>query len=358
MSCPEFPSDEFSDLTSLGWSEHFAAAWPEFAAPYVRPGRVMRVDRGLVRVRTADARLDADPSPVGSEAVCTGDWVAVHSAGDGRNSVVGVLPRLTGLHRADPGGSSQGQALAANADTVALIEPLVPDPDLTRMERLLVLLWETGATPLVVLTKADLVPDVGRWLEEVAAIAPGIEVVAVSSATGEGFEALAPHVAPGRTLALVGRSGAGKSTLSNRLVGDEVLEVQAIRDVDGKGRHTTVRRELLQIPGGGSVIDTPGLRGAGLWAVDEGVEKVFPDVEELAEQCRFADCAHRGEPGCAVAAGLADGRLSERRLESWRKLGREAEWIASRTDARLRQDRLRHWKQIHKEMRQRGGGRP
>ena len=165
-------------------------------------------------------------------------------------------------------------------------------------------------------------------------------------------------MAPGRTLALVGRSGAGKSTLANRLVGDEVLEVQAIRDVDGKGRHTTVRRELLQIPGGGSVIDTPGLRGAGLWAVDEGVDKVFSDVEELAEQCRFADCAHTGEPGCAVLAGVADGRLSERRLESWRKLGREAEWIASRTDARLRQERTRHWKQIHLEMRRSGKGRP
>lgn len=356
MSCSESPFDD-PQFRALGWSEHFAAAWPAHAAPAVRPGRVVRVDRGLVRVRTTDAHLDADPSPVGPDGVCTGDWVAVHTADD-RNTVVGVLPRLTALCRAAADGRSQGQALAANADTVALVEPLVPDPDLTRTERLLVLLWETGATPLVVLTKADLVPEVGRWMEQIAAIAPGVEVVAVSSATGEGFEALSPHVAPGRTLALVGRSGAGKSTLSNRLVGDEVLEVRTIREVDGKGRHTTVRRELLLIPGGGAVIDTPGLRAAGLWAVDEGVERVFPDVEELAEQCRFADCAHSGESGCAVAGAVADGRLSERRLESWRKLGREAEWIASRTDARLRQERERYWKRIHIQMRRSGRNRP
>jgi ribosome biogenesis GTPase len=357
LSCSSFLFDD-PELIALGWSEHFAAAWPAYAGPYVRPGRVMRVDRSLVRVRTVDALLDADPGPVAADGVCTGDWVAVHTAGDGRSSVIGVLPRSTVLRRAAADGRSEGQALAANADTVALVEPLVPDPDLTRMERLLVLLWETGATPLVVLTKADLVPDVGRRLEQIAAIAPGVEVIAVSSTTGAGLDALALHVAPGRTLALVGRSGAGKSTLCNRLVGTEVLEVQAIREVDGKGRHTTVRRELLAIPGGGAVLDTPGLRGAGLWAVDEGVERVFSDVEELAERCRFADCAHGGEPGCAVLAAVADGTLSERRLESWRKLGREAEWIASRTDARLRQERQRHWKQIHREMRRSGTSRP
>lgn len=225
------------------------------------------------------------------------------------------------------------------------------------MERLLVLLWETGATPLVVLIKADLVPDVGPWFTGIATIAPGVEVVAISSATGDGVEALVPHVVSGRTLALVGRSGAGKSTLTNRLIGAETLETQGIRS-DGKGRHTTVRRELLQVPGGGAVIDTPGLRGAGLWAVDGGVEKVFGDLEELAQGCRFTDCAHGGEPGCGVLAAVAEGRLSVRRLESWRKLGREAEWIASRTDARLRAQRARHWKQIHMDQRRQGKARP
>lgn len=347
----------FTDLISLGWAEHWACAYAEHEAPGAAPGRVVRVDRGLVRVRTATDLLDADPSPVGAESVCTGDWVAVRVAADGRCSVVGVLPRATALCRAAADGSSAAQALAANADTVALVEPLVPEPDLTRMERLLVLLWETGATPLVVLTKADLVPDVGGWLHTVGAVAPGVEVVAVSSATGAGVERLAAHVAAGRTLALVGRSGAGKSTLTNRLVEAEALETQGIR-ADGKGRHTTVRRELLQVPAGGAVIDTPGLRGAGLWAVHEGVDLVFSDVAALAEDCRFGDCAHAGEPDCAVLAALVDGRLDERRLGSWRKLGREAEWIASRTDARLRSERAKAWKQINLDMRRAGGGRP
>jgi ribosome biogenesis GTPase len=346
---------------AIGWDEALAQAYVPHERPYRRPGRVVRVDRGRVHVLTADGPTLAVPAPEllagGDGGLCTGDWAVVQAWPDGRVTVEAVLPRRSALCRASPGGESHGQALAANADTVALVEGLVPEPDLTRIERLLVLLWETGATPLVVLTKADMVADAAEFAADIAAVAPGIDVHVVSSLTGAGVEALAPYVAHGRTLALVGRSGAGKSSLTNRLAGADVADTQEIR-ADGKGRHTTVRRELVLIPGGGAVIDTPGLRGAGLWAVDDGVERVFADIEALAATCRFADCGHEAEPGCAVLAALADGTLGERRWLSYRKLLKEAEWIASRTDARLRSERTRHWKQIHMEMRRSGKGRP
>ena len=297
-------SPAFPDLASLGWDDAFAASYAPYERPYRCPGRVVRVDRGRIHVHTATGPCLAIPAPellTGDEGgLCTGDWAVVATWPDGRVTADAILPRRSALRRASPGGDSRGQALAANADTVALVEGLVPEPDLTRIERLLVLLWETGATPLVVLTKADMVADAAEFAADIAAIAPGIDVLVVSSLTGAGFEALTPFVATGRTLALVGRSGAGKSSLTNRLAGAEIAETQEIR-ADGKGRHTTVRRELVPIPGGGAVIDTPGLRGAGLWAVDDGVERVFADVEALAATCRFADCTHDAEPGCAVA---------------------------------------------------------
>jgi ribosome biogenesis GTPase len=363
---PQHVDPQHTDLRALGWDAELAAAYAEQAGPAATPGRVVRVDRGRVHVLTGTGPVLATPAvaapapgpaPHDSEELCTGDWTVVTTHPDGRVTADARLPRRSALRRAVADSRSVGQALAANADTVALVEGLVPEPDLSRIERLLVLLWETGATPLVVLTKADLVPDAAVVAADVAAVAPGVEVLVVSSTTGEGYAALEPHVAYGRTLALVGRSGAGKSSLTNRLAGEEIQETQGIRG-DGKGRHTTVRRELVLVPGGGAVIDTPGLRGAGLWAVDDGVEKVFADIEALAADCRFADCGHAGEPGCAVAAALEDGTLAHRRLESYRKLAREAEWIASRTDARLRAERTRSWKIIHKEMRRARPGRP
>ena len=351
-----YVSDPPSDpdlLLSLGWGADLSAAFEPYRAEGIVPARVTRVDRGRLLVMTAAGPADALPVPGLSsdsrDAACTGDWVVLRRTPDGPSFVDAVLPRRTLLTRAVAGGESHAQPLAANADAIALVEGLDPTPSLSRIERLLVLLWETGAAPLIVLTKADLVPDPWAIAEDIAAIAAGAEVHVVSSASGDGYEGLAHHVAFGRTLALLGRSGAGKSSLTNRLTGAE-LEVQSIRG-DGRGRHTTVRRELVPVPGGGAVLDTPGLRSAGLWSAEEGVEKVFGDVEALTSECRFTDCGHSSEPGCAVQAALADGRLEERRWESYRKLQREAEWIASRTDARLRSERTKAWKQIHMEMR-------
>ncbi len=346
-------------LLALGWGADLGSAYEPHRAPLTVPARVMRVDRGRLLVMTAAGVTDALTAPGssgGSGGVCTGDWIALRHTPDGPSFVEAVLPRRSLLARAEAGGESQGQPLAANADSIALVEGLVPTPSLSRIERLLVLLWETGATPLIALTKADLVQDPVAVADEIAAVAAGVEVVVVSSATGAGFESLTSHVAFGRTLALLGRSGAGKSSLTNRLCGAE-LAVQPIR-ADGRGRHTTVRRELVAVPGGGAVLDTPGLRSAGLWAAEEGVEKVFGDIEDLAAGCRFGDCGHQAEPGCEVRAALADGRLEQRRWESYRKLQREAEWIASRPDARLRAERSKAWRKIHLELRRSGGGRP
>jgi len=340
-------------LLALGWGADLGAAFEPYRDPATAPARVTRVDRGRLLVMTAAGPTDALPTSGVSadslDAACTGDWVVLRRTPDGPSFVDAVLPRRTVLTRAVAGGESHAQPLAANADAVALVEGLDPTPSLSRVERLLVLLWETGATPLLVLTKADLVPDPWAMAEDIAAIAAGVEVHVVSSSTGDGYEGLLPHVGFGRTLALLGRSGAGKSSLTNRLTGAE-LDTGGIR-TDGRGRHTTVRRELVRVPGGGAVLDTPGLRAAGLWSAEEGMERVFGDVEELTDRCRFSDCGHDTEPGCAVQEALADGRLEERRWQSYRKLQREAEWIASRTDWRLRQERARAWKQIHMEMR-------
>ncbi|HVE24226.1 MAG TPA: ribosome small subunit-dependent GTPase A [Sporichthya sp.] len=360
VSDPSAPSSGPEALLALGWGADLGAAFESYRDASTAPARVMRVDRGRVLVLTAlgpAAALPAPGLPAHSlDAPCTGDWVVLRRTPDGPSFVDAVLPRRTVLTRAVAGGESQAQPLASNADAVALVEGLDPTPSLSRIERLLVLLWETGATPLLVLTKADLVPDPWAVAEEIAAIAAGVEIHVVSSATGEGFEGLLPHVGFGRTLALLGRSGAGKSSLTNRLTGAD-LATAGIRG-DGRGRHTTVRRELVRVAEGGAVLDTPGLRAAGLWSAEEGMERVFGDVEELMNRCRFSDCGHESEPGCAVVAALAEGRLEERRWESYRKLQREAEWIASRTDWRLRQERSKAWKQIHKDQRQLYRNRP
>jgi ribosome biogenesis GTPase / thiamine phosphate phosphatase len=353
-------------LASLGWDASFAAAYAPYAGVDVRPARVVRADRGRCHVlgdsgpqvaTLSTALLAAAPADP-SSAPCTGDWVVVRTWPDGRVTVEAVLPRRTALVRAvSAPGVAQGQVLAANADAVAVVEGLLPEPDVARIERLLVLLWESGATPVVLLTKADLVSDGEALRQEVAAASPGVAVHLVSAVTGLGLDAVTPLVTMGRTLALAGRSGSGKSTLTNALAGVPLMATRAIRR-DGKGRHTTVHRELVLLPSGGMVIDTPGLRGVGLWEAGQSVERVFPDVEQLAATCRFADCTHDREPGCAVTAALDRGELSERRWASYQKLRREAAWIAARQDARLRAERTKAWKRISVELRRSGRSRP
>jgi ribosome biogenesis GTPase len=241
--------------------------------------------------------------------------------------------------------------LAANADVVAVVEGLAPDPDPGRLERLLALAWSSGAEPLVVLTKADLVPDAPARAADAEALAPGATVLAVATLDGVGLDPIRARLAAGATVALLGASGVGKSTLLNGLVGGETMRTRGLRS-DGKGRHTTVTRELHLVPGGGAILDTPGMRSIGLAGAD-AIDDVFPEVEALAADCRFADCAHEGEPGCAVLAAVASGELPERRLASYRKLLREAQHQAARTDARLRSELTAVWKQRQRDYRRR-----
>ncbi len=284
-----------------------------------------------------------------ARAPVTGDWVLLD---DGEPPAVeAVLPRRSTIRRAQTDGSSRAQVLAANADVVAVVEGLAPDPDPGRVERLLALAWASGATPVVVLTKADLVPDAAARAAQVADLAPGADVLTTAAPEGLGLDPLRRLLAAGATVALLGASGVGKSTLLNALVGDAVMRTRGLR-TDGKGRHTTVTRELHLCPGGGAVLDTPGMRTIGL-AGEDGLAAAFADVDDLAAACRFADCGHESEPGCAVLAAVAAGDLTERRLASWRKLAREAQHQAARTDARLRSELTQVWKQRQKDYRRR-----
>ncbi|MBU8552608.1 MULTISPECIES: ribosome small subunit-dependent GTPase A [Streptomyces] len=344
-----YRSTAHSALSPYGWDEDWADAFAPYAAEGLLPGRVVRVDRGQCDVVTPDGVLRADTAFVTPHdplrVVCTGDWVAVEPDGNPRY-VRTYLPRRTAFVRSTSSKRSEGQILAANVDHAIVAVSLAVELDLARVERFLALAWESGAQPLVVLTKADLVPDpvtLAHLVQDVETSAPGVTVLAVSAALGEGLDVLAAVVGGG-TAVLLGQSGAGKSTLANALLGEDVMDVQATRDVDGKGRHTTTTRNLLVMPGGGVLIDTPGLRGVGLWDAGGGVGQVFAEIEELARDCRFHDCAHESEPGCAVLAAIDDGELPERRLESYRKLMRENQRIVAKTDARLRAEIRKEWK--------------
>ncbi|MFF5430461.1 ribosome small subunit-dependent GTPase A [Streptomyces griseofuscus] len=336
-------------LTPYGWDDDWAAAFAPYARQGLLPGRVVRVDRGQCDVVTADGAVRADTAFVTPHdpmrVVCTGDWVAVEAGGNPRY-VRAYLPRRTAFVRSTSSKRSDGQILAANVDHAVVAVSLAVELDLGRVERFLALAWESGAQPVVVLTKADLVTDpvtLAHLVQDVENTAPGVPVVAASAHCGDGLDILRALVGDG-TSVLLGQSGAGKSTLANALIGEDVMDVRAARDVDGKGRHTTTTRNLLALPGGGVLIDTPGLRGVGLYDAESGVGQVFAEIEELAERCRFHDCAHESEPGCAVRAAVDGGELPVRRLESYRKLIRENQWIVAKTDARLRAEIRRDWK--------------
>lgn len=339
----------FTALAPYGWDEAWADAFAPYEPEGLIAGRVVRVDRGQCDIVTADGMLRADTAFVTPHdpmrVLCTGDWAVVEPGGNPRY-VRTYLPRRTAFVRSTSSKRSEGQILAANVDHAIVAVSLAVELDLGRIERFLALAWESGAQPVVVLTKADLVPDavtLSHLVQDVETTAPGVPVLTVSALDGEGLDVLVAVVSGGTTV-LLGQSGAGKSTLANVLVGEDVMQVHTTRDVDGKGRHTTTTRNLLALPGGGVLIDTPGLRGVGLWDAEVGVGQVFSEIEELAERCRFHDCAHESEPGCAVLAAIASGELAERRLESYRKLIRENQRIVAKTDARLRSEIRKEWK--------------
>ena len=321
-------------------------------------GRVGRVDRGRFQLLTAEGGIPI--STTGVSPVCVGDWCAANSTSDTTGeadtyALLAVLPRRTALVRQSSGARVESQALAANIDTVMVVVPLDRPVSRRQIERFLALAWDSGAQPVLVLTKSDLVENdtVTAALAEVSAVSGDLSVLVVSVVTGAGMDEVAALVQTGLTVALLGTSGSGKSTLVNALMGSEVVQTGEVREADGKGRHTTTWRELVVLPTGGALIDTPGLRELGMWVDEEGIEATFNDITDLAEQCRFNDCAHASEPGCAVLAAIASGELASDRLDSYRKLLGEAAFAAQQNDHRLAKEAQKTWKQRQSDGRRR-----
>lgn len=342
-------------LTDLGWDSEWEAAFAAHAAEGRIPGRVAREIRGRYRVLTEagvrDARLAGRLVHEIADRVdlpAVGDWTALIAERDGTATIAGALPRRSAFVRKEAGPEVQGQVAAANVDAVFLVMGLDGDYNLRRLERYLALAWESGATPVVVLNKADLCPDLAERTDEVSQIAFGVQVHVVSAVDATGLDALRAHLAPGRTVALLGSSGVGKSTLVNALLGEERMRVSAVREDDSRGRHTTTYRDLIALPGGGLLIDTPGMRELGMWGGGEGLDKAFGDIEVFAEACRFRDCTHDGEPGCAVQAAVDAGELDAERLEAFRALCREQAYYERKHDDRARLAEKNRWKQISK----------
>lgn len=272
---------------------------------------------------------------------------------DSRAIIHGILPRTSKFSRKQAGFVTDEQIVAANVDTVFLVAALNQDFNVRRLERYLILAWESGANPVIVLTKADLCGE-GERREKVAEAeqaAMGVPVHMISAAIGEGLGSLAPYFGEGQTVALLGSSGVGKSTLVNALYGEAIMNVKEIREDDDKGRHTTTHRELVPLPGGGVLIDTPGMRELQLWHAEEGLGQGFRDVEQLAAGCRFDDCGHGNEPGCAVQEALRSGALPADRYDSYLKLQRELAYLARKEDKALQLKEKKRWKKINSDMR-------
>ena len=327
------------ELGELGWSSELA----DNLEPGLLPGRVAAVHRGAFDVWTAGGAVRSRlPGRLIHEGldVGVGDWVGL-----GDDLIRKVLPRRSAIVRNAAGLTTTAQTLAANVDVAFAVSSLGPDLEPRRIERYLVTIWESGAAPEIVLTKADRFADPWPLVAEIEAVALGVPVHVVSAVTGQGCDALRARIQDGTTVVLVGSSGVGKSTLVNRWLGEEVMATKETREDDDEGRHTTTHRQLLVLPGGGLVIDTPGLRELQLWDVGSAaLDATFADVEELAADCRFGDCTHAHEPDCAVLAAVESGELPGERFHSWRKLQRELRAIAIRHDVLLRKEEARKWR--------------
>jgi ribosome biogenesis GTPase len=341
------------NLQELGWDAFFQDAFRPFENDNLIPARVAARHHGPCELLTELGRLGGVPAGrlEDHELPAVGDWVAVRPLDGERKAVIeAVLPRRSAFTRKEAWSRTVAQVVAANVDTVFLVTAFGGDLNGRRLERYLTSAWDSGASPVIVANKADLAHDRLLELGEVDAVALGVPVLVVSAATGEGMDELEPHLRPGRTVALLGSSGVGKSTLVNRLAGRELLATNEIRK-DGRGRHTTTHRELVPLPAGALLIDTPGMRELQLWADEEVLDSTFAEIAELAAACRFSDCSHEHEPGCAVKSAIADGSLPRERFASYRKLQRELRALEIRKDARLKSEARKEMRRRQRRMR-------
>lgn len=348
-------------LEPLGWGPDFAAALASVdPSGSWLAARVSEEHRKQYRVLSAAGELRAEISgrlhylsggP--EEFPAVGDWVAVTRPDEAVAIIHQVLPRRTALVRGTPERPTRAQVLAANVDSVLLITSANQEFNRRRIERALAVIFESGAAPVLVLSKCDLCDGVEPFIARARSAAPGVPVHALSSLTGEGLDELVPYLRPGHTSALIGSSGVGKSTLANRLLGRELLATREIRADDDRGRHATTHRQLVVLPDGGVLLDTPGLREIALWDDEGGLGGAFPELEEIASRCRFSNCQHRSEPGCAVREALEDGSLDPERLASHRKLERELQHVRARRDRLARHEERKRRKKFARAIRQR-----
>lgn len=342
------------NLESFGWNEFFANSFAPFAEQGYSVGRVavqhktqyeLYTEHGEMRAETTGKMQYAARSK--EDLPVVGDWVIIRPRDQSMATIYDFLPRQSKFSRKAAGKKTEEQIVAANIDTVFLVSGLDGDYNLRRMERYLVVAWESGANPVIVLNKVDLCGDIAQVMQEVDAIALGVPVIVMSALNNQGLEELMSYIKKGTTGALLGSSGVGKSTIINHLLGEEILQTREVREDDSRGRHITTRRELILLPSGGLLMDTPGMRELQIWGGDEGIRDAFEDITELAQQCRFRDCQHHAEPDCAVQQAIENGVLAPDRFESYLKLQKEIAYLHRKEDKVAELQEKERWKKIH-----------
>ena len=342
-------------LRTYGWNAHFEEAFEALGQEGLEPGRIIEEQRGMYRIVASAGELRAEIAgrlrQLGTgDQPAVGDWVAIQVE-QGGIIIRQVLERQSKISRRGAGRALREQVLAANLDIVFMVTSCNEDFNPRRIERYLTMIWESGASPVVLLNKTDLIDDPQELVAPAEAVTLGVPVHTVSAKHDTGLDSLSRYLQPGKTLALLGSSGVGKSTILNRLLGREVQAVQEVREDDAKGRHTTRSRQLFLLPSGALVLDTPGLREVALWVSDSGLGQAFADIEQLARDCRFQNCVHRGEPGCAVQAAVERGALPSARLASYHTLRKELEHLERKADPAALANTKQRRKTIHKNLR-------
>lgn len=341
-------------LELFGWNEFFAKNFAAFAEQGYSAGRVLVQHKTQYELYTEHGELRAETTGKmqyearrKDDLPVVGDWVVIRRRDENLATIYDFLPRKSKFSRKAPGKKTEEQIVAANIDTVFLVSGLDGDYNLRRLERYLVVAWESGANPVIVLNKVDLCDDLAQVMQEVDPIALGVPVIVMSAVNDQGLDELLSYIKKGATGALLGSSGVGKSTIINHLLGQEILKTREVREADDRGRHTTARRELILLPSGGLLMDTPGMRELQLWGGDEGIKDAFEDIVELAQQCRFRDCQHDVEPDCAVRQALEDGALDADRFASYQKLQKEIAYLNRKEDKTAELLEKERWRKIH-----------